>query len=75
MATHGNVGEFNHGAEDWTAYCERLEQYFTANDVDDAGKQKFCMVLQSMYIIMINDALILLSHLPMRGSQQVKVSL
>ena len=40
MATHGNVGEFKHGAEDWTAYCERLEQYFTANDVDDAGKQR-----------------------------------
>ena len=40
MATHGNVGEFKHGAEDWTAYCERLEQYFTANDVDDAGKKR-----------------------------------
>ena len=40
MATHGNIGEFDRGAEDWAAYCERLEQYFLANDVEDVEKQR-----------------------------------
>ena len=40
MATHGNIGPFGRGSEDWTAYCERLEQYFLANDVADADKQR-----------------------------------
>ena len=40
MATHGNIRQFDRGVEDWTAYCERLEQYFMANDVKDAGKQR-----------------------------------
>ena len=40
MATHGRIGEFNRGEEDWTAYCERLEQYFLANDVASAEKQR-----------------------------------
>ena len=40
MATHGSIGEFDPDREDWTSYTERLEQYFTANDVKDAGKQR-----------------------------------
>ena len=40
MATHGHIGEFDRRAEDWTAYCERLEQYFLANDVADGAKQR-----------------------------------
>ena len=40
MATHGTIGEFEREREDWPAYCERLEQYFVANDVEDAGKQR-----------------------------------
>ena len=39
MATHGTIGEFNIAQEDWLAYVERLQQYFTANDVDNAEKQ------------------------------------
>lgn len=35
-----NFGAFDHGTEEWMAYCERLEQYFLANDVEDAGKQR-----------------------------------
>ena len=31
--THGRVGEFDPNLEDWTSYTERLQQYFTANDV------------------------------------------
>ena len=46
MATiHGTVGEFDPTREDWSAYSgsaysERLQQYFEANDVADAGKQR-----------------------------------
>ena len=40
MSLHGTVGEFQQGQEDWTSYCERLEQYFTANDVADADKRR-----------------------------------
>ena len=40
MATHGHIGEFDRRAEDWTAYCERLEQYFLANNVADGAKQR-----------------------------------
>lgn len=40
MAIHGTIGECDHCKEDWVSYCERLEHYFTANDVDDAGKQR-----------------------------------
>ena len=39
MTTHGSVGEYNH-EEEWAAYCERLEQYFLANDVEEAAKQR-----------------------------------
>ena len=39
MATHGVIGEFNGVREDWVSYTERLEQYFTANDVENAAKQ------------------------------------
>ena len=39
MATYGKVDEYQPG-EDWDAYIERLEQYFAANDITDAAKQK-----------------------------------
>ena len=38
MATHGRLGDFDSTQEDWESYVERLELYFTANDVSDAGK-------------------------------------
>ena len=44
MATHGNIEAFDH-RDDWTAYYERLEQYFTPNDVADADKK--CAILLS----------------------------
>ena len=40
MATHSRLQEFNPAVEDWTLYAERLEFYFAANDVEDAGKQR-----------------------------------
>ena len=40
MATYGNVGEFHDGAEEWTAYTEHLEHYFTVNDIDSVEKKR-----------------------------------
>ncbi|KAL9985219.1 hypothetical protein ACROYT_G007595, partial [Oculina patagonica] len=40
MATYGKIGEFRESDESWTQYIERLEQYFLANDVEDAAKQR-----------------------------------
>ena len=36
----GTVGAFQEGQEDWTCYCERLEQFFQANGIDDEGKRR-----------------------------------
>ena len=42
MATHGSIGEFQNAQEDWQSYMyvERLQQYFVANDVKNADKQR-----------------------------------
>ncbi len=40
MAMHGSVGEFNEAVEDWSSYTERLEHYFTANDVEAIEKKR-----------------------------------
>ena len=40
MATYGKIGEFKESAETWTQYVERLEQYFLANEVEDASKKR-----------------------------------
>lgn len=40
MATYGKIGEFKELEESWTQYIERLEQYFSANDVEDPGKKR-----------------------------------
>ena len=40
MATHGRIGEFNPQREDWTSYTERLQEYFAANEIEEAAKQK-----------------------------------
>ena len=39
MATHGSLSEYN-SAEDWVSYVERMDQYFLANDVDEAAKKR-----------------------------------
>ena len=39
MANHRNVGEYDPQKEDWTSYSERLQEYFTVNDVDVAPKK------------------------------------
>ena len=40
MPTHGSLGEFDPRTGDWKTYIERAQQYFLANDVDDADKQR-----------------------------------
>jgi hypothetical protein len=35
----GSVGAFEEGAESWTLYQERLEQFFLANDIADVKKR------------------------------------
>ena len=40
MATHGSISEFCAEKENWKSYIERLQQYFTANDVDSTEKQR-----------------------------------
>ena len=38
-AKHGHIAEFNGAHDDWNSYTERLDQYFVANDVTEAGKK------------------------------------
>ena len=40
MAKHGSLGEFDQRTGDWKSYIERAQQYFAANDVTDAEKQR-----------------------------------
>jgi len=45
MSTHGTVGLFIPGREDWVLYTECQQHYFAANVVDSATKQ--CTILLS----------------------------
>ena len=40
MANHGTLGEFEPAKEDWTSYVKQLRQYFAANDIAAAAKQR-----------------------------------
>ena len=40
IATHRTVRPFVQGHEDWVSYAEHLQQYFTANNIDAAAKQR-----------------------------------
>ena len=37
MASHGSLGEFLAGQDDWPTCLERVEEYFVANDVGGDG--------------------------------------
>ena len=39
MANHRNACKYGPQKEDWMSYSERLQEYFTANDVDAAAKK------------------------------------
>ena len=36
----GAVGPFERDTDDWTAYCERLQQFFVANEIKEDGKKR-----------------------------------
>ena len=40
MAKHCAVGPFSGDSEDWSAYVEKLDQYFIANDVTSGQKKR-----------------------------------
>lgn len=40
MATFGSIGEFSIHKESWENYVDRLGQYFEANEITDAGRQR-----------------------------------
>ena len=40
MAMHGTLSQFDAKKEEWSAYIERMQHYFIANDVNNPGKKK-----------------------------------
>ena len=40
MPTYGQISEFEESKESWTEYAERLQQYFLANEITNAEKQR-----------------------------------
>ena len=38
MALFGSIGEFQDSREPWTQYIQRMEQFFAANDIEEAKK-------------------------------------
>ena len=45
MCQHRMLGEFESGKEDWKLYTERLEQYFTANDITEVAKKRADLII------------------------------
>ena len=39
-ARHGTISEFDHEAEDWKTYVERVNLYLTANDITHRDKKR-----------------------------------
>ena len=58
MAAHGKLESFHEGQDDWESYEERLQQYFVANDIEDAMKQRAILLG------------VILEHLPAPNLQQ-----
>ena len=44
MSLHGTITEFDYENENWIEYKERLDQYYLANDIDDAGKKRAILI-------------------------------
>ena len=57
MALLGTVGPFDPAVDDWVVYCERLEQFFQANGVAAAEKQRAVLLSvcgSSTYLLIRN---------------------
>jgi len=48
MATYGRIAKYSK-SEDWTQYEERLKCYFEANNIDDAGKQQWILLINPKF--------------------------
>ena len=46
-SSHGKLGEFMVSKEDWKSYTECLQQYFAANDIDNAGKRRAILLVRA----------------------------
>ena len=44
MTAHGQIGEFHRDTADCPSYVKRLKCYFTANDVEESGKQRVILL-------------------------------
>ena len=44
MANHSTVEPFSGEVEDWSAYTERLDQYFIANDITTGAKKRVILL-------------------------------
>ncbi|XP_041823137.1 uncharacterized protein K02A2.6-like [Melanotaenia boesemani] len=42
--TVGNLSAFDSKEQTWEEYCEILDQFFEANDIDDGGKQRAVLI-------------------------------
>ena len=57
MAAHGKLEQFHMGQEGWESYKECLQQYFVANDIAEADKQRAILLSacgQSTYKVLRN---------------------
>ena len=39
-STLGTIGPFDHGSKEWSAYCEWVQIYLSANAVEDADRHR-----------------------------------
>ena len=46
MTTQGSIAQFDLDKEIWTAYTEKLKEYFLANDVESAEKKRAVYYLE-----------------------------
>ena len=57
MAAHGKLEQLHMGKEGWESYKECLQQYFLANDIAEADKQRAILLSacgQSTYKVLRN---------------------
>lgn len=44
MATIGTLAEFDQKNQSWEEYCEIMEQFFVANNIDDGDRQRAILI-------------------------------
>ena len=65
--TFGKLAEFEPSKNDWTEYMEQMEQFFLANDIDNADKKKAILLSAcggkyfryfAIYVLQINHQIV-----------------